>query len=81
VEAWKRVKANQGAAGVDEESLRDFERKLKDNLYRAALLAGQAGPTRNYAAHAKERRAQVYLSQFVSRPLVCSASFLPSINA
>jgi RNA-directed DNA polymerase len=33
-EAFKRVKANQGAAGVDEESIQDFERKLKDNLYK-----------------------------------------------
>ena len=34
VEAWKQVKANQGAAGVDNESIADFERNLKDNLYR-----------------------------------------------
>ena len=34
LEAWKRVKANQGAGGVDEESIKDFEQKLKDNLYR-----------------------------------------------
>ena len=34
LEAWKRVKVNQGAAGIDEESIQDFERKLKDNLYR-----------------------------------------------
>ena len=34
LEAWKRVKANQGAAGIDNESIQDFERKLKDNLYR-----------------------------------------------
>ena len=33
-EAYKRVKANQGAAGVDEQSIADFERKLKDNLYK-----------------------------------------------
>lgn len=34
LEAWERVKANRGAAGIDEESIQDFERNLKDNLYR-----------------------------------------------
>lgn len=34
VEAFNRVKANAGAAGVDLESLADFERNLKGNLYR-----------------------------------------------
>ncbi len=33
-EAYKRVKTNKGAAGVDEQSIADFERKLKDNLYK-----------------------------------------------
>ena len=33
-EAYKRVKANKGAAGVDEESIADFEINLKDNLYK-----------------------------------------------
>jgi RNA-directed DNA polymerase len=33
-EAYKRVKANKGAAGVDKESITDFEKGLKDNLYK-----------------------------------------------
>ena len=33
-EAYKRVKANKGSAGVDGESIADFERKLKKNLYK-----------------------------------------------
>jgi len=32
--AYEKVKANQGAAGVDEESISDFEVDLKDNLYK-----------------------------------------------
>jgi len=33
-EAYQKVKANKGAAGVDGESLQAFEAKLKDNLYK-----------------------------------------------
>ena len=33
-EAYLRVKENKGAAGVDEQSIEDFEKKLKKNLYK-----------------------------------------------
>jgi len=33
-EAFKRVKANQGTAGVDGQSIQDFEDRLGDNLYK-----------------------------------------------
>ena len=33
-EAYERVKANQGAAGVDSESIEEFETDLKNNLYK-----------------------------------------------
>ena len=33
-EAYLRVKANQGAAGADGQSIKDFEVDLKDNLYK-----------------------------------------------
>jgi len=32
-EAFKRVKANRGAAGVDGQSIADFEADLRNNLY------------------------------------------------
>lgn len=32
--AWKLVKANQGSAGVDHESIEEFERNLGSNLYK-----------------------------------------------
>lgn len=34
MQAYRLVKANGGAAGVDHQSLSDFEENLKDNLYR-----------------------------------------------
>ena len=33
-EAYKRVKANHGAAGVDGQSIAEFEQDLSNNLYR-----------------------------------------------
>ena len=34
VKAFQRVKANKGAAGIDNESLEAFEADLKNNLYK-----------------------------------------------
>lgn len=34
MEAFRRVKANAGGAGIDEQSIAEFELELKDNLYK-----------------------------------------------
>ena len=41
-EAFQRVKANGGSAGVDEESIEEFERDLGDNLYNFGIAWGPA---------------------------------------
>ena len=40
-EAYREVKANDGAAGVDGESIEEFERDLKGNLYKLWLCRAQ----------------------------------------
>ena len=42
MQAYRLVKANAGAAGVDHQSLRDFEEDLKNNLYRLCVLVKQS---------------------------------------
>jgi RNA-directed DNA polymerase len=33
-EAWQRVRANKGAAGIDEQSIQAFEQDVKNNLFK-----------------------------------------------
>ncbi len=40
-EAYRRVKANDGAGGVDGQSLQEFEQELKNNLYKLWLCRAQ----------------------------------------
>lgn len=35
--AWERVKANKGSSGIDEESIQDFNKELKCNLYKICV--------------------------------------------
>jgi RNA-directed DNA polymerase len=42
-EAYKSVKRNKGAAGVDGQSIEDFEADLKNNLYRLWSASSRTG--------------------------------------
>ena len=42
-EAWEKVKANKGAPGVDGQSIAEFEKDLKDNLYKIWSASSKAG--------------------------------------
>ena len=56
-EAFKRVKANQGAAGVDAQSIAEFEVDLSNNLYTLwnRLSSGSA----RHRAHPSQNRGPV----------------------
>ncbi len=42
-EAYRRVKANKGAAGIDGESIDQFEVDLKGNLYKLWSASSRTG--------------------------------------
>jgi hypothetical protein len=42
-EAYRKVKENQGASGVDEQTLGDFETDLQGNLYKIWSASSRAG--------------------------------------
>jgi RNA-directed DNA polymerase len=41
--AWKQVRENKGAAGVDGQSVADFEDDLENNLYRIWSASSRTG--------------------------------------
>jgi len=59
-EAYQRVKANDGAAGVDGESIEEFERDLKGNLYKLwnRLSSGSYFPAPVRAVEIPKRHGQ-----------------------
>ena len=44
-DAWKQVKANGGAGGVDDVSLSEYEEDLEGNLYKLVLLGSGSART------------------------------------
>jgi len=64
-EAYKKVRANQGAAGVDGQTISDFEADLENNLYKLwnGLSSGSYFPP-------PVRRVDIPKSDGKTRPLV-----------
>jgi len=42
-EAWEEVRANKGAPGVDGQSIDDFEKGLRGNLYKVWSASSRTG--------------------------------------
>ena len=85
-EAYKRVKANKGAAGVDDETLGQFEQHLKRNLYKVwnrmssgsylappvkrVAIAKKSGGTRNLGIPTVSDRIAQMVVKLYMEPLV-----------
>src|ERR1019366_7458961 len=71
-EAYKSVKANKGAAGVDGQSIEDFEKDLKDTVFLVTAVCGKPG--RAFCARRECRCRPVLTSVCSVARLVSSAS-------
>ncbi len=75
-EAYRRVKANQGAAGVDEQTIADFDRNLKGNLYKIwnRMSSGRVAesPCRDAGRHPVEPRIRGTPQGGVMSPLLAN---------
>ena len=71
-EACKKVKANQAAAGVDEQSIAGFEKRLEDNLYKIwnRMSSGSyfPPPVRAVKKHAKDEWVVLYIERWLKAP-------------
>jgi RNA-directed DNA polymerase len=63
--AYKRVKSNAGSAGVDEQSIKAFEKNLKDNLYKIwnCLSSGTYFPSAVKAVEIPKKDGKVRVLQ------------------
>ena len=66
-EAYQRVKANRGAAGVDGETLAMFEKDLKGNLYKVWNRMSSGSYFRRPCGSSRSRRATEARARSASR--------------
>ena len=71
-EAYKQVKANQGAAGVDGQTIEDFEKDLNNNLYGSGI-----GCPRGAIFRQPVRRVDIPKGDGRTRPLGISDGIRP----
>ena len=71
VEAYKRIKANKGSAGIDDQSLQDFDADKRNNLYKIwnRLSSGSYMPPPVLRVEIPKGKVMVEHERWVYQPL------------